>query len=392
MLTHWPRSFIGGRRSHRPLLRSASGSLNETARKEFIVPAWTWLAPVAGIVLLGVVGLIGAVGPVFASLCGIGLGGAVIAAVHHAEVIAHRVGEPFGTLVLALAVTVIEASLILSMMVAGGAEMSVLTRDTIYAAVMIICNGVVGLCLLTGGLAHREQSFRIEGAGAGMAALIVMSSLTLVLPGFTTSAEGGSYTQSQLWFVAATSVLLWAIFIFIQTVRHRDYFLPAVRAADPDEHAPAPSIRMAWASFGLLVVSLLAVVGLAKVLSPTIERMVESAGAPRAVVGIAIALLVLLPETVAAMRAARADRLQTSMNLAIGSALASIGLTIPVVVSAAVAFDLPLVLGLEPKELILLAITFVVSAITLGSGRTHMMQGAVHLVIFAAFLFLAVIP
>ena len=353
---------------------------------------WTWLAPAASLVLLAVAATFGTIGPGLAALCGIGLGAAVIAAVHHAEVIAHRVGEPFGTLVLALAVTVIEASLILSMMVAGGAEMAELPRDTIYAAVMIICNGVVGLCLLLGGLAHREQSFRVEGAEVGMAALVVMSALTLAIPAFTTSSAGGTYTTAQLLFVAVASALLWAIFVFIQTVRHRDYFLPAVGVANPEEHAPPPRARDAWISFGLLLVSLVAVVGLAKMLSPTIERMVESAGAPKAVVGIAIALLVLLPETVAAARAARADRLQTSINLAVGSALASIGLTIPVVVLAGVIFDLPLVLGLEPKELVLLALTFVVSAFTLGSGRTHMMQGAVHLVVFAAFLFLSMVP
>ena len=355
------------------------------------MPAWTWLVPAFSIGVLVVAGVAG-VGSMLAVLCGIGLIGAVIAAVHHAEVVAHRVGEPFGTLVLALAVTVIETSLILSMMVAGGDDMAVLPRDTIYAAVMIICNGVVGLCVLMGGLAHREQSFRVEGAGAGLAALIVMSALTLVLPVFTTSTPGGTYSTAQLGFVAVTSVALWAIFVFIQTVRHRDYFIPIADPDNLDVHAEPPTIRATWASFGLLVVSLVAVVGLAKMLSPTIERAVEVAGAPRAVVGIAIALLVLLPETWAAVRAARANRLQTSMNLAIGSALACIGLTIPVVVVAAVTLNLPLVLGLEAKDLVLLAVTFIVSTVTLGSGRTHMMQGAVHLVLFAAFLFLAFVP
>jgi Ca2+:H+ antiporter len=352
---------------------------------------WTWLAPALSFALL-VMASIAGVGALIAALCGIGLIGGVIAAVHHAEVVAHRAGEPFGTLILAVAVTVIEASLILSMMFAGGDHMATLPRDTIYAAVMIICTGVVGLCLLVGGLAHHEQSFRVEGAGAGLAALIVMSSLTLVLPAFTTSTPGGTYSTTQLGFVAATSALLWAIFVFIQTVRHRDYFIPVVGAADPEMHAEPPTTRAAWANFGLLFVSLVAVVGLAKKLSPTIEHAVAVAGAPRAVVGIVIATLVLLPETSAATRAARADRLQTSMNLALGSALACIGLTIPVVVLAATAFALPLVLGLEPKDLALLTITFLTSAVTLGSGRTHMMQGAVHLVIFAAFLFLAFVP
>jgi len=349
---------------------------------------WTWLIPALSFALL-VGAIVAGVGTLLAVLCGVGLIGAVIAAVHHAEVVAHRVGEPFGTLVLAVAVTVIEVSLILSMMLAGGDDMAVLPRDTIYAAVMIICNGVVGLCMLVGGLVHREQSFRVEGAGAGLAALIVMSALTLVLPVFTTSTPGGTYSGVQLAFVAVTSAVLWAIFVFIQTVRHRDYFIPVTDAANPEVHAKQPTIREAWVSFALLLVSLVAVVGLAKMLSPTIERAVAVAGAPRAVVGIVIAMLVLLPETWAAVRAARVDRLQSSMNLAIGSALASIGLTIPVVVLAALAFTLPLVLGLGPKDLVMLALTFLVSSVTLGTGRTHMMQGAVHLVIFAAFLFLA---
>ena len=352
--------------------------------------AWTWITPALALALLLAAAAIG-VGPWLAALCGIGLIGVVIAAVHHAEVIAHRVGEPFGTLILAVAVTIIEASLILSMMFAGGSDMAVLTRDTIYAAVMIICAGVVGLCILVGGLAHREQSFRVEGAGAGLAALIVMSALTLVLPIFTTSAPAGTYSSAQLEFVAVTSAALWAIFVFIQTVRHREYFIPDDDAADTG-HAALPTVATAWTSFGLLIVSLVSVVGLAKMLSPTIERAVAAAGAPRAAVGIVIAALVLLPEAWAAARAARRNRLQTSMNLAIGSALASIGLTIPVVAMASIAFDLPLVLGLDPKGLVLLTVTFLVSTITLGTGRTHMMQGAVHLVIFAAFLFLALVP
>jgi Ca2+:H+ antiporter len=277
------------------------------------------------------------------------------------------------------------------MMVAGGRDMSDLARDAIYAAVMIICNGVVGLCLLVGGLAHREQTFRVEGAGGGLAALIVMAVLTLVLPVFTTSAPGGTYSTPQLAFVAVTSASLWGIFVFIQTVRHRDYFIPA-NASDPEVHADPPSKRQAWASFGWLLLSLVTVVGLAKVLSPTIERAVEAANAPRTVVGIVIAALVLLPETWAAVRAARADRLQTSMNLAVGSALACIGLTVPVVVLASIMFGLPLVLGLSPKEMALLAVTLLVSSVTLGTGRTYVMQGAVHLVLFAAYLFLAFVP
>jgi Ca2+:H+ antiporter len=245
---------------------------------------------------------------------------------------------------------------------------------------------------MVGGLAHREQTFRVEGAGGGLAALIVMAALTLILPVFTTSTPRGTYSDSQLEFVAVSSGALWVIFVFVQTVRHRDYFIPAGNAADLETHAAPPTIGQAWASFGFLLLSLVTVVGLAKMLSPTIERAVAAANAPRAVVGIVIAALVLLPETWAAVRAARANRLQTSMNLAIGSALASIGLTVPVVVLASIIFDLPLVLGLSPKEMALLLVTFLVSAVTLSTGRTYVMQGAVHLVLFAAYLFLAFVP
>jgi len=254
------------------------------------MPLWTWLIPVLSLTML-VAALVAGVGTWLAVLCGVALMGTVIAAVHHAEVVAHRVGEPFGTLVLAVAVTVIETALILSMVIAGGDDMAVLTRDAIYAAVMIICNGVVGICVLLGGIAHGEQTFRVEGSGPGLAALIVMSTLTLVLPDFTTSTAAGTYSSSQLVFVALTSAALWAIFIFSQTVRHRDYFIPVTDPANPEVHAAPPTTREAWVSFGLLLVSLVAVVGLAKMLSPTIERAVEAANAPRAVVGIVIAAL-----------------------------------------------------------------------------------------------------
>jgi Ca2+:H+ antiporter len=331
-------------------------------------------------------------GPALLTACALALVGAVLAAVHHAEVVAHRVGEPFGTLVLALAVTAIEASLIVSMMLAGGADSAALARDAMFAAVMIIANGLVGASVLIGALRHREQSFRIEGAGPGLAALVTLVTLVLVMPAFTVSAAGPRYTPAQLAFVALSSLVLWAVFTFFQTVRHRDYFLPPAGAGDEEVHAPPPSTGKARASFALLLVSLVGVIGLAKVLSPAIESAVRRAGAPPAVMGVAIALLVLLPESIAAIRAALADRLQTSVNLAVGSGLATIGLTVPVVVVVCMLLDIPLVLGLEPKDIALLALTLLVCTIVVGSGRTTLMQGAVQLVIFAAFLFLAVVP
>src|SRR5215470_11085638 len=225
------------------------------------MPIWAWLTPALSLSLL-IGAMVAGTGPVVAVLCGIALVATVIAGVHHAEVVAHRAGEPFGTLVLAVAVTVIESSLILSMMLSGGDHMATLPRETIYAAVMIICNGVVGICILVGGLAHHEQTFRVEGAAAGFAALIVMSAFTLVLPVFTTSTPSGTYSNAQLDFIAIASAVLWAVFVFIQTVRHRDYFLPAADQSNTEAHAAPPTDRETWASFGLLFVSLIAVVGL----------------------------------------------------------------------------------------------------------------------------------
>jgi Ca2+:H+ antiporter len=241
-------------------------------------------------------------------------------------------------------------------------------------------------------LRHHEQDFRVDGISAGLAALVAMCTLSLVLPTFTTSSAEGTYTTSQLAFVGVVSLLLWLVFVFMQTVRHRDYFLPKEHTDDESLHAEPPSAARTWASAALLVVSLVVVVGLAKLLSPTIERALAAAQAPKAVLGIIIAAIVLLPETWAAVRAAWAHRLQTSLNLALGSALASIGLTIPAVVLASVWLGLPLHLGLEAKDLTLLALTFIVGTLTLSSGRTNLMQGAVHLVIFAAFVFLALVP
>ena len=318
---------------------------------------------------------------------------AVLSAVHHAEVVAHRTGEPLGTLVLALSVTVIEVALILSMMTDRSAQANTeLARDTLFAAVMIICNGVIGLCLFLGGLWHREQSFRVEGVGPALSALMALTTLALVLPTFTTSSGVGSYTHSQLLFVALTSASLWLVFTFFQTVRHRDYFLPQNQRQDEAVHAQPPSAGQTGVSLAALLVCLVAVVGLAKVLSPTIEHTLTELGAPPAALGIVIAMVVLLPETLAAILAARANRLQTSLNLALGSALASIGLTVPAVAVAAIMLDLPLTLGLGDKDLVLLVLTFSVCGVSLVHGRTSMMQGAVHLVVFAAFAFLALVP
>ena len=315
----------------------------------------------------------------------------VLTAVHHAEVVAHRVGEPFGTLILAIAVTVIEVALIVSMMLSAGAGKELIARDTVFAAIMIVCNGIVGLAILLGGIRHGAPEFRVEGTNPALTVLAALATLTLVLPTFTTSAPGPYYTNSQLEFAGLSSLILYGTFVFIQTMRHRDYFLPAEKS-DAAQHAAPPSGVKTLLSGVLLLVSLVAVVGLAKFLSPDIENLIARMGAPKSAVGVAIALLVLLPESFAAVRAALANRLQTSFNLALGSALASIGLTIPVVALASVWLDIRLVLGVTPKDMVLLVLTFMVGTITIVSGRTTVMQGAVHLVIFATFLILALIP
>lgn len=320
--------------------------------------------------------------------------GSVFAAVHHAEVIAQRVGEPFGTLVLAAAVTVIEAALIISIMLSEPGGNPTLARDTMFATVMIVLNGIVGLCVIVGGMKHGAQGFQAPGAAAFLSVLVTSATTTMVLPVFTTSAQGPVFTASQLVFVSLASLALYGVFLFVQTVRHRDYFLPPDAAEDEDSHAAPPSDRLTAASALLLCVSLGAVVLLAKSLSYPIEAAIKGMGLPQptAVVGVVVAMLVLLPEAAAALAAAKRDRLQTSLNLALGSGLASISLTIPAVAAVAVWLGEPLILGLGAKEMVMLALSFFVSALTLAGGRTTVLHGAVHLVIFAVFCYLLVVP
>ncbi|MEU5094178.1 ionic transporter y4hA [Streptomyces sp. NPDC020996] len=359
-----------------------------------IATRWTSLVPVLAVVLLALTWgreLPGAL----VALVTLVLAGAVLAAVHHAEVVAHRVGEPFGSLVLAVAVTVIEVALIVTLMADGGDKGATLARDTVFAAVMITCNGIVGVCLLVASLRHGTAVFNPEGTGAALATVATLATLSLVLPTFTTSKPGPEFSAVQLTFAALSSLVLYGLFVATQTVRHRDYFLPITRQGEvitADDHAELPSARTALISLGLLGLALIGVVGLAKGVSPTIESGVEAAGLPHAAVGVIIAMLVLLPETIAALRSARRDRVQTSLNLALGSAMASIGLTIPAVALASVWLSGPLVLGLGATHMVLLTLTVVVSSLTVVPGRATPLQGGVHLVLFAAYLELAVNP
>ena len=354
-----------------------------------LVRSWTWSLPLLGLlVLLGQ--MAGLSSPLVTGLI---LAGVVLAAVHHAETVAHRVGEPFGTLILAIAVTVIEAGLIVSLMLANREAAATLARDTVFAAGMIIMNLLLGLCLIAGARHQREARFTRTGATAALSTLATLMVLALILPNYTTSVPGPIYSPAQLAFVAGFSLLLYLTFVFVQTIRNRDYFLPKGELRDePGVHAEPPSSREAWFSFAALLVCLVAVVLMAKSLSKPLEDAVAAAGLPRAVVGIAIAAIVLLPESVAAVRAARANRMQTSLNLALGSALATIGLTIPTVTVVSFILDLPLALGLDPKLTVLLALSLFVSALSLARGRTTYLHGAVHLVIFAAYLMITILP
>ncbi|MFE9424087.1 calcium:proton antiporter [Kitasatospora sp. NPDC006697] len=369
-----------------------------------LLSRWTVLVPPLAVLLLALVwgrSLPAAV----AAVAGLALVGGVLAAVHHAEVVAHRVGEPLGSLVLAVAVTVIEVALIVTLMADNGTKNATLARDTVFAAVMITCNGIVGLCLLVGALRTRVAVFNPEGTGAALATVATLATLSLALPTFTTSTPGPRFSPTQLTFASLAAVVLYALFVATQTVRHRDYFLPPDLGGGPLEseprgegggadgdHAERPSARAAGAGLALLLVALIAVVGLAKTVSPNIETALTSAGLPSSVMGVVIALLVLLPETIAAVRAARRDKVQIGLNLALGSAMASIGMTVPAVALASVWLSGPLVLGLGATHLVLLALTVAIGTLTVIPGRATPLQGGVHLSVLAAYVVLAVSP
>lgn len=364
---------------------SASDGVAASPAKLFGLAGWSIAIPVLGCAAA----LAGQPqGHLVAALMASMLGAAILAAVYHAEKIAGYLGEPYGTLLLALAVTVIETSLIVSIMLGEGGGAPALARDTLISAIMITINGMVGLCLLLGAHRHHEQAYTQSGVSHGLAMLATLSVLTLVLPNFTTSERGPFYSASQLGFVAIVSLIVYATFVVAQTIRHRDHFLHEGEGPD-HEPVAAPTARVAGL---LLVLALIAVVLLAKALSPVIEAGVRHVGAPAAVVGIVIAALVLAPEGFAALRAARSNQLQTSLNLAIGSALASIGLTIPAVAVTALVLGLDLELGLSMRGIVLLGLTLLVATMTLGTGRTTMVQGVVHLVIFATYLFTSLVP
>jgi Ca2+:H+ antiporter len=356
------------------------------------IPVWTIAAPVFGGAVLLAADFGIRLGAIAVAFVAIGLATCVFAAVHHAEVIAERVGEPYGSLVLALAVTLIEVELIASLMAAGGDEAAGLARDTVFAAVMIILNGIIGLCLLVGGLRHREQSFSLDGVSAALVALATIVIMTLVFPNYTVTTPGPYYSPGQLTLIAIVTLVIYGAFVFTQTIGHRQYFLhgeDAERATQPTER---PSVGVTVISLILLLMCLVAVVLLAKKLAPILEAAVLRMGAPIALVGVIIAAIVLLPEGLAALRAAHANRLQTSLNLALGSALASIGLTIPTVSFLSLYMNSHLRLGIDARSSLLLLLSLFVTVLALRTGRTIILQGIVLLVIFVVYLFTTVVP
>ena len=367
------------------------------------ISVWSIAAPIVAIIVLGLTQLNLNLGHVESVIMAIALIGVVLAAVHHAETIAHKLGEPYGTLLLATAITVIEVGLILSLMLAGGPETASLARDTVFAAVMIIITGIVGICSLIGGMLYKEQVFKLHGANAALSTLAAIVVLTLILPNYTLTTQGPIYSGSQLAFIALVSLVLYGTFVFVQAIRHRNYFLDVKDINDDGdlaEHdllgsaevADKSSNAITYYSSCLLLICLAAVVLLAKALAPTIEDFVKLIHAPHQLVGVIIASIVLLPEGLAAVRAARKNMFQTSLNLAMGSALASIGLTIPAVAILSLATGWTLFLGIDMKSTVLVLLALFVNAISLATGRTNVLQGVVLLVIFGVYLFTTAIP
>ncbi len=320
--------------------------------------------------------------------------GAVLSAVHHAEVIADRVGQPFGTLVLALAVTLIEASLIVSLMFAGGKDASGLARDTVFAAVMIILNGMIGVSILSGGIRFREQKFVSQGISEALITLVTISVFTLILPNFTTSLPGPFYSKQQLLFVAVVTIVLYVTFILVQNIRHKDHFLTSL--TEDELHAERkperPTVLATWLSALMLIICLGAVVFLAESLAPGLESWIRSVGAPVSLVGVLIAFVTLLPEGLSAFKAAQNNQLQKSLNLSLGSALASIGLTIPTVAFVSLYTGLPLSLGIGAEPMVLFLLSLFVVALSLSTGKTIILQGVVLLIIFAIYIFTIIFP
>jgi len=316
----------------------------------------------------------------------------VMSAVHHSEIIAHRVGEPFGTIILAVSVTVIEVAIIVSLMTTGGSEYATFARDTVYAAVMIILNGIVGLSLFIGSRKFHTQTFSVHSVKIALVALVSIVVFTMILPTFTKSKTGPYYTEAQLLFEVFACFAIYTAFISAQTTRHREYFITEDKKPNKEVKPQTITNYSLITSLVFLLISLIIVVLLAKSLSYPIENLIVAQGLPKSLVGIIIAAIILLPEGIAAINAALNNKLQTSLNLALGSALASIGLTIPTVSIASYLYDFPLVLGLDILSIILLVISIFTVMLSLIGGKSNFVYGVVLIVNFIAYIFLTINP
>jgi Ca2+:H+ antiporter len=358
-----------------------------------------WPLLLAAVTLAGVVGARGPIQSVQAhpaatvglllALCGVILAAAV-AIVRHADVLAHRLGEPAGTLLLTLAVTGLEVAMV-GFTMATGHEKPTLARDTMFAVVMLVMNGFMGMALLLGGLRHHEQSYNLQSANAFLVMILPLTVLGLMLPSFTRATPGPTLSTMQMIALSVMSVSIYSIFLFVQNRRHRGYFMDPAEAKEASDArrgpGAAPAAPTAYHS-AMLVAYGLPLVLLAKQMSTPLDAVVLNLGAPVALGGFIVAVLVLTPESIAAVAAARENRLQRAVNILLGSVLASIGLTIPLVIIISLTTGRSLTLGLGPPEMVLLALTLATSMLTFALPRTHVLMGCVHLLLFAAYAML----
>lgn len=312
--------------------------------------------------------------------------GAALAVVRHAEELAHRLGEPYGTLILTLAVTAIEAASIAALMLHAGSEPA-LVRDTVFAVIMLILNGLIGVSLLVGGWRHREQVYNLQGTNAYLGVIIPLAMMSLILPDFTQTTPGPILSHGQERVLAVMTLGLYAAFLVIQTGRHRGFFTLEGEAG-VEAAAAAPAHASPWYHALLLGAYMVPVVYLAEQLATPLEYMISLWHAPAAIGGVIIATLVATPEAIGALRAAAANQLQRSVNILLGSVLSTIGLTIPAMLVISHLIGRKLVLGVEHANFALLLLTLLLSVVTFGSGRTHILQGLVHTLLFVAYILL----
>ncbi|TNB48506.1 calcium:proton antiporter [Martelella lutilitoris] len=310
-----------------------------------------------------------------------------IGVVRHAEALSERLGEPFGTLVLTLSITGIEVMSITAVML-HGENNPALVRDTLFSVVMIIMGGMVGISLLLGALRHWELTFNLQGANAYLSVIIPLAAFSLILPDLTLSTAGPTLTGLQKVMVGGTAAGLYIIFLLIQTGRHRGYFSQPVEEEGAEE-THAASDAPTTLHVLLLFCYIIPVVFLVEQFARPVDYVIETLGAPTTIGGILMAILVTTPEGIGGVRAAMNRRLQSSVNIFLGSVLATIGLTVPIMLAISSLLGLDLELGLEPANMLLLIVILAVSIVTFSSGRTHVLQGAVHFLIFIAFLILS---